>query len=207
MVWRRSWGKFDFFSGLWTVWPTCNWDGRTWWHPVAVPLTFVLRWRDRLREKHIGWRVDEGNQFASSTGSYLPYANQIQIKNTDSKTPLEHLTTPVMGSATGTRPTSGDVHLFADPSTYYDRRPCFYADCEGFGGGNDPPSTSLNPQPAATIWATRRNIQWASVDQRTRQWMVENLYPRIIFTFSDTICFVTKNIRWVWNPPTSDIMC
>jgi hypothetical protein len=92
---------------------------------------------------------------------------------------------------------SGEVHLFADPLTYTKRRPFFYADCEGFSGGNDPPMTFLQEKhaQAATGWGKKREISWTKEEQRSRQWIVENLYPRILFTFSDTICFVTRNLR------------
>src|SRR5271156_3733710 len=118
---------------------------------------------------------------------------------------LEHIPTPVMGTATGTRPTSGEVNLFADPSTSNERRPYFYADCEGFSGGNDPPLTSLgeNDAQAAMTWARKRDLSWPTGQQCSRQWIVENLYPRILFTFSDTICFVTRNLRWDFNPPNN----
>jgi energy-coupling factor transporter ATP-binding protein EcfA2 len=48
--------------------------------------------------------------------------------------------TPVAGSVQNDGiPTSGDVHLYADPQTYYSTRPMFYADCEGLDGGENTP--------------------------------------------------------------------
>lgn len=36
-------------------------------------------------------------------------------------------------------PTTGDVHLYADPKTYETRTPLLYADCEGLDGGEAVP--------------------------------------------------------------------
>jgi hypothetical protein len=43
------------------------------------------------------------------------------------KSALIRVLMKVMGTATGTRPTSAEVNLFADPSTYKERRPYFSA--------------------------------------------------------------------------------
>lgn len=123
--------------------------------------------------------------------------------------------TPVMGSPTQLDvPTSGDVHLFSDPNTYNSPRPYFYADCEGLRGGSKPPMASkatrvirgVGKPFARTVRDTyagqvrKNHIEWASGDMRSRSWMVKNLYPRVLFTFSDVICFVTKNFRWALLP-------
>ncbi|KAG0640049.1 hypothetical protein HOY80DRAFT_865708, partial [Tuber brumale] len=47
-------------------------------------------------------------------------------------------TTPVIGTKIDS-PTSSDVHLFPDPKSLRTSRPVFFADCEGFGGGNGAP--------------------------------------------------------------------
>lgn len=39
-------------------------------------------------------------------------------------------------------PTSGDVHLYADPKTAYTRLPMLYADCEGLQGGEIEPAAN-----------------------------------------------------------------
>jgi len=46
---------------------------------------------------------------------------------------------PVAGSVNNQAPTSGDVHLYADPGTYHERYPMLYADCEGLDGGEEIP--------------------------------------------------------------------
>lgn len=123
---------------------------------------------------------------------------------------------PVMGTTMELDvPTSDAVHLFADPITYETDRPYFYADCEGLSGGNKIPMATRAYQGVKNFRQRRRHaknqtrttagysgengIAWAKPQQRSRQWMVENLYPRVLFTFSDVVCFVTKNFRWV--PP------
>lgn len=108
-------------------------------------------------------------------------------------------------------PTSDAVHLFADPITYDTGRPYFYADCEGLSGGNKVPMATRAYQGVKKFRQRRRHaknhsntesvdngIAWARGQQKSRQWMVENLYPRVLFTFSDVVCFVTKNFRLVF---------
>ena len=47
---------------------------------------------------------------------------------------------PVVGSVVNDAlPTSGDVHLYADPATHTEQLPLLYADCEGFEGGERTP--------------------------------------------------------------------
>lgn len=50
---------------------------------------------------------------------------------------------PVAGSMKHDKsPTSGDVHLYADPETAYTRLPMLYADCEGLSGGEMEPAAN-----------------------------------------------------------------
>lgn len=112
--------------------------------------------------------------------------------------------TPVIGSAdTLDTPTSGDVHLFRDPSTWRDERPFLYADCEGLEGGEKTPLaiSSVGRANLRILYndykTRRRRIQWAAGERVTRAWMVKNFYPRILFTFSDVVVYVTKNFRSV----------
>lgn len=112
---------------------------------------------------------------------------------------------PVMGTSKELDfPTSDAVHLFADPITYNTNRPYFYADCEGLSGGNKVPMATRAYQGVKNFRQKRRHarndvgengITWARGPEKSRQWMVENLYPRVLFTFSDVVCFVTRNFR------------
>jgi len=43
-----------------------------------------------------------------------------------------------------------------------------------------------------------REIRWAQErERRSRQFIVENLYPRILYTFSDIVILVMRNPKWV----------
>jgi hypothetical protein len=86
-----------------------------------------------------------------------------------------------------------------------------YADCEGLEGGereplgsryrqprqdvNDP-RTALGPSLPLGRYGSERELVWADTPlRRSRQFAVTHLYPRLLYTFSDTIVFVLKNPR------------
>ena len=118
--------------------------------------------------------------------------------------------TPVVGSVKDDHiPTSGDVHLYADPQTFLTAKPVLYADCEGLQGGEQEPKgarSRISPQAAygtaskvrericQLYHASDREITWAtSSEKRSRQFAVAYLYPRLLYTFSDLVVFVLKN--------------
>ena len=131
-----------------------------------------------------------------------------------------------MGSSNDTRPTSGDVHLYADPGTYSTQNPILYADCEGADQGGSVPRgamfkhTNVGPSPGqistpnettkstgglaaphemsvSSKGSVRRAIHWAvSPEKNTRDFVVQNLYSRILYAFSDIIVFVVRNHRY-----------
>lgn len=130
------------------------------------------------------------------------------------------LPSPVAGSlSNGSVPTSGDVHLYSDPSTYSAEFPMLYADCEGLEGGENTPMAAQYRKSASTappkekgkdnhtqkphrkrrkvskgLHCTQRDIKWAnSPDTLKRQYAVTELYPRLLYTFSDVIVFVLRN--------------
>ncbi|RPA85543.1 hypothetical protein BJ508DRAFT_411946 [Ascobolus immersus RN42] len=144
--------------------------------------------------------------------------------------------TPVVGTALdGTRPCSGDVHLYADPRTASldstSDMPILFADCEGIRGGNITPTAERSWRGATKhkgktagvntvldqgkkVYASGRNklrklrddhapdeqfrkVEWAIGDKekQTRRYAVDNIYPRFLYAFSDTIVFVTKNAK------------
>jgi energy-coupling factor transporter ATP-binding protein EcfA2 len=123
---------------------------------------------------------------------------------------------PVVGSVRNENvPTSGDVHLYGDPKTYLGQCPMLYADCEGLEGGESIPMSAQYCNSATTLnWkrtdshpehrklhkiakvarGTQRNITWAnSPEKQKRQYAVTELYPRLLYTFSDVIVFVLRN--------------
>ncbi|KAF2725665.1 hypothetical protein K431DRAFT_260515 [Polychaeton citri CBS 116435] len=111
---------------------------------------------------------------------------------------------PVVGSILHDKvPTSGDVHLYADQSTYPGQLPILYADCEGFEGGERLPlgarsrrkaedgSAQIEPEFAQ---ARQFPIEWANTDDVSRrEYAVTELYPRLLYTFSDVVVFVLRN--------------
>lgn len=124
---------------------------------------------------------------------------------------------PVTGSINDNVPTSGDVHLYSDPATYYSATPMLYADCEGLDGGENVPLGARYkrrddaPPPAARSSSSRndpsfrkkirkvahssqRDITWATTPEtRKREYAVTQLYPRLLYTFSDVVVFVLRN--------------
>ncbi|KAJ8114147.1 hypothetical protein OPT61_g3904 [Boeremia exigua] len=131
------------------------------------------------------------------------------------------LPSPVAGtSANGNTPTSGDVHLYSDPKTYNTEYPMLYADCEGLEGGENTPMAAQYRNSAATsqkekgrdnhtsgehrkrrkvsksFHSTQREIKWANSPEKSkRQYAVTELYPRLLYTFSDVIVFVLRNAK------------
>ncbi|KAG0123476.1 hypothetical protein HOY82DRAFT_495229 [Tuber indicum] len=114
-------------------------------------------------------------------------------------------TTPVIGTKIDS-PTSGDVHLFLDPKSLHTTRPLFFADCEGSGGGNGAPLAARIKESnkrfklrCHTYRARTRKREIITSERCTRMWAVNELYPRILFTFSDVVCLVSKNFRKIEN--------
>ncbi|KAK6522294.1 hypothetical protein TWF281_002858 [Arthrobotrys megalospora] len=118
-------------------------------------------------------------------------------------------------------PTSGDVHLFCDPHTCKSdaERPILYADCEGLEGGERTPlgsrtrrldklqkrisglmpganqeaKTSFPRWDRITQQTSKRKVKWANTDRtKRREFIVSELYPRILYPFSDVVVFVLR---------------
>jgi energy-coupling factor transporter ATP-binding protein EcfA2 len=131
---------------------------------------------------------------------------------------------PITSLANNNLPTSGDVHLYSDPMTYGDQCPVMYADCEGLEGGDAIPGGAMFKQKDGVAMPTalhtnqshdpqfrkklrkkvgnpQRDIAWA-VDPETkrREFAVTHLYPRLLYTFSDTVVYVLKNSKYVSSP-------
>ncbi|KAK8066852.1 hypothetical protein PG997_013599 [Apiospora hydei] len=96
---------------------------------------------------------------------------------------------PVTSSNHDRLPTTGDVHLYADPSTLYSHTPALFVDCEGLSGGEAMPKQLQEAQHAAPA-ALGQDPQ-----TRKREFAVSQLYPRILYTFSDVVVFVLRNPR------------
>ena len=114
---------------------------------------------------------------------------------------------PVVGSMKHDKsPTSGDVHLYADPETAYTRLPMLYADCEGLQGGEMEPAANKLRQKSKNIHSQGQQRFFrgqpreliytkSNSDARNREWAVKRVYPRLLYTFSDVIVFVLRNTR------------
>jgi len=176
--------------------------------------------KDERRFNRQSWNFD-WNQRDTRTPSLVSFVGQsgagkstlinllITFKNGANKTKLP---LPVVGMTGKDLPTSEDVHLYSDPSTYFQDNPLLYADCEGLDGGEREPVKSrlrkAKFQPpdengtnddcnGCARYNSVRELVWAdSAERRSRQFAVANLYPRLLFTFSDTIVFVLKNPRY-----------
>lgn len=124
----------------------------------------------------------------------------------------ENYATPVVGAPGVHMPTSEDVHLYFDPRTAYSDAPILYADCEGLEGGEresvgavfrmrhrggESGATDNDRGLRAARIISEREINWAdSQHTRSREFAVTNLYPRLLYTFSDVVVFVLKNPRY-----------
>ncbi|KAI2470767.1 FabD/lysophospholipase-like protein [Annulohypoxylon bovei var. microspora] len=113
---------------------------------------------------------------------------------------------PVTSSSHDRISTTGDVHLYADPSTLYSSHPLLLVDCEGLSGGEAiPKQLRHGPQgpsrnDSSYIGTNRhcltRKIAWADTPYtQKREFAVGQLYPRILYTFSDVVVFVLRNPR------------
>ena len=89
------------------------------------------------------------------------------------------------------------MHLFADPSTINSDRPYLYADCEGMEGGTNIPVAVRAVKRFSMLgnFKSRIRLKWAKGEQKTREWMVRQFFPRVLFTFSDVVVYVVKNFR------------
>lgn len=110
--------------------------------------------------------------------------------------------TPVTGMANDAVPTSGNVHLYADPTTHSGLDPILYADSEGLNGGEKVPRAVAYREVAkskvrgARKRLRRKQLAWAQDDSKdSRDYAVKHLYPRILYTFSDVVVFVLKEAR------------
>lgn len=129
---------------------------------------------------------------------------------------------PVTSSNYDRIPTTGDVHLYADPATFNTSAPMLFVDCEGLNGGEarpkglwhiaseSVPQGMLPPDPIESSYfndssrllrsrySSQRSISWAKTPQtKKREYTVSQLYPRILYTFSDVVVFVLRNPRYV----------
>lgn len=111
---------------------------------------------------------------------------------------------PVPGLVGDNVPTTGDVHLYEDPGTYHAKSPVLYADCEGMTGGENAPRglacrekvEGARKSGKLVKNALRKRITWAdNPKMQSREYSVTSLFPRILYTFSDVVVFVLREVR------------
>jgi hypothetical protein len=103
---------------------------------------------------------------------------------------------PIVGHQEDATATSVDVHLYADRNSFSTLNPMLYADCEGLDAGEELPRASRRARRRDHISGGRiRYLDWADrEDRNTRGFIVSELYPRLLYTFSDVVVFVLRNI-------------
>lgn len=122
----------------------------------------------------------------------------------------EAFPTPVIGAAGSGLSTSEDVHLYSDPASSTSD-----ADCESLEGGEREPigaqlkrakeiqaredaRNSIEPSRYLPRHISERQLSWAdTLRKKSREYAVAQVYPRLLYTFSDVIVFVLKNPKYV----------
>jgi len=118
---------------------------------------------------------------------------------------------PITGSPASpgeaAEPMTGDVHLYPDQATYGTRMPLFFADSEGLDGGDQEPA-SLKWKISKNTSPRSRKIEWATrASGLKREDVVADLFPKILYTFSDVVVFVLSNPRYDLLLPRLLVVC
>ena len=149
--------------------------------------------------------------------------NHQDMKNNQTKN--AHFPSPLPGSVNDDNvPVSGNVHLYADPDSFLTDTPILYADCEGLEGGERAPKaeafklqdrvlepgtqrrgsleTKVRRKLQKKGHRVSRNLSWATGDKEKskREYAVTELYPRLLYTFSDVVVFVLRNSKYESSP-------
>ncbi|KAK0515924.1 hypothetical protein JMJ35_001958 [Cladonia borealis] len=160
--------------------------------------------------------------FIGQTGAGKSTVVKMLITHQDIKknqTRKAQFPSPLPGSVNDNIPVSANVHLYADPDSFLTDTPILYADCEGLEGGESAPKAEavkfqdrvLEPgtQPGCSLETkvrrslqnkghrVSRKISWATGDKEKakREYAVTELYPRLLYTFSDVVVFVLRNTK------------
>ncbi|KAF2823761.1 hypothetical protein CC86DRAFT_298378 [Ophiobolus disseminans] len=130
----------------------------------------------------------------------------------------EFLSPVVVSSRDERSPTSSGVRLYSDPATCQGEFPRLYADCEGpeegyhlpaiFHTGDIPMQTKetvnltteeqTRAETSKERQTRRRKFERAGLsEEKKRQYAVTELYPRILYAFSDVVVFVLRDSKTI----------
>ncbi|KAK6509161.1 hypothetical protein TWF481_003922 [Arthrobotrys musiformis] len=129
----------------------------------------------------------------TGAGKSLLIQYLISLGKMENETGSNEFQIPVTGSSSQLDPTTGEVNLYADPSTFGTSAPIFLADCEGIGGGI---SMANDYQKK---WHDVKNHGRAVFQLEHRisdKEVLEDLYPRLLYIFSDVVCYVVSEKSW-----------
>lgn len=176
---------------------------------VRTQPSFMEQWGEVSRDRRTPSLVSFVGQTGAGKSSLIKLLIDFGLDGT------EAYPTPVVGPRAAHLPTSEDVHLYLDPRTCDSPGPLLFADCEGLEGGEREPlgakfkrmrrsNEDKTHDTADTEFQTRkgnkvvteRELEWAVTSRtRSREFAVTNLFPRLLYTFSDVIVFVLRNPR------------
>ncbi|KAJ8121312.1 hypothetical protein ONZ43_g2202 [Nemania bipapillata] len=172
-------------------------------HPQLYDYGLFAAIMAETHTEEAGERYPQLASFIGETGAGKSTLIKLLIDRQDLTSPQgSKYYSPVTSSNQDRISTTGDVHLYADPSTLHASSPLLFVDCEGLSGGEAAPKQLRQAQDGSSHsnyprrYASPRKIEWAQTPQtQKREYAVSQLYPRILYTFSDVVVFVLRNPR------------
>ncbi|KAF3224782.1 hypothetical protein TWF192_001403 [Orbilia oligospora] len=129
----------------------------------------------------------------TGTGKSLLIRYLILLSGRENEAALDRVQKPVTADPSSFQATTGEVNLYADPSTFGTATPMFFLDCEGLDAAM-PLAHQFQKawndirKAGRTLFRMKRRID--------RNFVVENLYPRLVYIFSDVVCYVARENHW-----------